>query len=124
MWSGDALGGGFGSHYLYFPAPGSCSDWLCLAATSRLGLLRRERSRCGRCRVLVDDLVATARNRSDAGANRNSASRSEEHTPELQPLRHLVCRLLLEKKTSLPAKRSPSHPRRPCHISAAPWRGR
>src|ERR1039458_5576066 len=101
MWSGDALGGGFGSHYLYFPAPGSCSDWLCLAATSRLGLLRRERSRCGRCRVLVDDLVATARNRSDAGANRNSASqchrcdvppligktRSEEHTSELQSLR-------------------------------------
>src|SRR5205814_5785492 len=25
-------------------------------------------------------------------------SRSEEHTSELQPLRHLVCRLLLEKK--------------------------
>src|ERR1035441_10922808 len=24
--------------------------------------------------------------------------RSEEHTPELQSLRHLVCRLLLEKK--------------------------
>src|SRR5258705_8736357 len=27
------------------------------------------------------------------------ASRSEEHTSELQSLRHLVCRLLLEKKT-------------------------
>src|SRR5258705_9642470 len=27
-----------------------------------------------------------------------SASRSEEHTSELQSLRHLVCRLLLEKK--------------------------
>src|SRR5262245_63308408 len=26
-------------------------------------------------------------------------SRSEEHTSELQSLRHLVCRLLLEKKT-------------------------
>src|ERR1035438_10712720 len=26
--------------------------------------------------------------------------RSEEHTSELQSLRHLVCRLLLEKKTS------------------------
>src|SRR5262245_63212724 len=25
-------------------------------------------------------------------------NRSEEHTPELQSLRHLVCRLLLEKK--------------------------
>src|SRR5258705_7178703 len=27
--------------------------------------------------------------------------RSEEHTSELQSLRHLVCRLLLEKKTAL-----------------------
>src|ERR1035438_7810547 len=27
--------------------------------------------------------------------------RSEEHTSELQSLRHLVCRLLLEKKTQL-----------------------
>src|ERR1039458_1266222 len=30
------------------------------------------------------------------------AMRSEEHTSELQSLRHLVCRLLLEKKTSTP----------------------
>src|SRR5436853_5715573 len=29
---------------------------------------------------------------------RPSAQRSEEHTSELQSLRHLVCRLLLEKK--------------------------
>src|SRR5258705_10278709 len=29
---------------------------------------------------------------------RRVASRSEEHTSELQSLRHLVCRLLLEKK--------------------------
>src|SRR5262245_65352856 len=28
-----------------------------------------------------------------------SGPRSEEHTSELQSLRHLVCRLLLEKKT-------------------------
>src|SRR5262245_65325050 len=31
-------------------------------------------------------------------AGRTGASRSEEHTSELQSLRHLVCRLLLEKK--------------------------
>src|ERR1039458_10745262 len=31
-------------------------------------------------------------------ASRASAIRSEEHTSELQSLRHLVCRLLLEKK--------------------------
>src|SRR5947199_9973754 len=30
--------------------------------------------------------------------SRPSAARSEEHTSELQSLRHLVCRLLLEKK--------------------------
>src|SRR5262245_64822273 len=29
-----------------------------------------------------------------------TSSRSEEHTSELQSLRHLVCRLLLEKKTN------------------------
>src|SRR5262245_24561577 len=32
-----------------------------------------------------------------AGATGKSAQRSEEHTSELQSLRHLVCRLLLEK---------------------------
>src|SRR5258705_8387508 len=31
-------------------------------------------------------------------SRRPSATRSEEHTSELQSLRHLVCRLLLEKK--------------------------
>src|SRR5471030_2794380 len=31
------------------------------------------------------------------------ASRSEEHTSELQSLRHLVCRLLLEKKKKTPS---------------------
>src|SRR5258705_6899131 len=32
------------------------------------------------------------------------AVRSEEHTSELQSLRHLVCRLLLEKKKTLLAR--------------------
>src|ERR1035438_5698323 len=40
------------------------------------------------------------------------ALRSEEHTSELQSLRHLVCRLLLEKKKNR-RPRAP-HPRRPC----------
>src|SRR5438045_6954330 len=43
----------------------------------------------------------TARPRA-AGSRTNgvcrTATRSEEHTSELQSLRHLVCRLLLEKK--------------------------
>src|ERR1035441_10832865 len=41
--------------------------------------------------------------------------RSEEHTSELQSLRHLVCRLLLEKKTKHDTNRtSRSLPRRTC----------
>src|SRR5258705_8244792 len=36
----------------------------------------------------------------DIGARSRRARRSEEHTSELQSLRHLVCRLLLEKKKS------------------------
>src|SRR5258706_13488086 len=32
------------------------------------------------------------------GSEHNAASRSEEHTSELQSLTNLVCRLLLEKK--------------------------
>src|ERR1039458_8340592 len=45
-------------------------------------------------------------------------ARSEEHTSELQSLRHLVCRLLLEKNrtvdqgTLAPCARRPSHQRR------------
>src|SRR5205814_10628175 len=35
--------------------------------------------------------------RSPCGAPQRVVARSEEHTSELQSLRHLVCRLLLEK---------------------------
>src|SRR5262245_17630130 len=38
--------------------------------------------------------------RLDVSVSTESVSRSEEHTSELQSLRHLVCRLLLEKKKS------------------------
>src|SRR5437899_9439139 len=39
--------------------------------------------------------------------------RSEEHTSELQSLRHLVCRLLLEKKTTaMVASQSPASSRK------------
>src|SRR3712207_7030588 len=37
----------------------------------------------------------------------HSAPRSEEHTSELQSRQYLVCRLLLEKKNSLPAPLCP-----------------
>src|SRR5437899_7522098 len=36
--------------------------------------------------------------RAAVAADRGEPARSEEHTSELQSLRHLVCRLLLEKK--------------------------
>src|SRR5258705_4649559 len=43
-----------------------------------------------------------ARDRQDRSSRRRSrAARSEEHTSELQSLRHLVCRLLLEKKSNV-----------------------
>src|SRR5262245_64842566 len=43
--------------------------------------------------------VATLRSfRSSGWTKVGSSFRSEEHTSELQSLRHLVCRLLLEKK--------------------------
>src|SRR5262245_18604106 len=35
--------------------------------------------------------------------------RSEEHTSELQSLRHLVCRLLLEKKKKMTQKKHTTH---------------
>src|SRR5258705_2267276 len=53
------------------------------------------------------------------------AARSEEHTSELQSLRHLVCRLLLEKKKKtllLPLpRRSPGRPRPTAAPYDAPW---
>src|SRR5205814_10272183 len=47
-----------------------------------------------------------------------SSSRSEEHTSELQSLRHLVCRLLLEKNTSCPRR----YGWRPCNLPPCPCR--
>src|SRR5258705_4473987 len=60
------------------------------------------RSRRIRARLLqtgrIGETVATALpEHHHIGASQNQF-RSEEHTSELQSLRHLVCRLLLEKK--------------------------
>src|SRR5436853_1063712 len=50
-----------------------------------------------RSRAII--VSATIRSRSASSrASRMFSARSEEHTSELQSLRHLVCRLLLEKK--------------------------
>src|ERR1039458_2760716 len=46
----------------------------------------------------VQSLVETNHKELLEASNGHFGSRSEEHTSELQSLRHLVCRLLLEKK--------------------------
>src|SRR5262245_62502016 len=43
--------------------------------------------------------------RGERGRRDLGPARSEEHTSELQSLRHLVCRLLLEKKNKTPKNR-------------------
>src|SRR5438045_6378360 len=43
-------------------------------------------------------LGIAASSRNSDSASLSGCTRSEEHTSELQSLRHLVCRLLLEKK--------------------------
>src|SRR5262245_11043701 len=60
-------------------------------------LAEDERGDADRKRVRVFRMVREARG--DVAAKRSAGEpRSEEHTSELQSLRHLVCRLLLEKK--------------------------
>src|SRR5258705_8326332 len=49
--------------------------------------------------VSAADRIPDARRPAAEGAG--NPGRSEEHTSELQSLRHLVCRLLLEKKKSV-----------------------
>src|SRR5258705_668294 len=55
-------------------------------------------------RVELDELAARGMPRNDLDAVRAAGSfrgiRSEEHTSELQPLRHFVCPLLLGNKKS------------------------
>src|SRR5262245_63512462 len=47
--------------------------------------------------------------------------RSEEHTSELQSLRHLVCRLLLETEKRLPLRLPrPVRPRNPAQAASTP----
>src|SRR5258705_10245159 len=59
------------------------------------------------------------------GALPEELPRSEEHTSELQSLRHLVCRLLLEKKKkkrSLPPDRAVSAQRSPSIFGRSSYR--
>src|SRR5258705_7131410 len=65
------------------PASSTRTRWPCMCSTSSVTAFRAAASRTPTCwRVPCRPWTA----------------RSEEHTSELQSLRHLVCRLLLEKK--------------------------
>src|SRR5438552_9278371 len=66
--------------------------------------LRRERRLAleGYHRTDVRDEPSKSPGRSLDTAGEGAHVRSEEHTSELQSPDHLVCRLLLEKKTSAP----------------------
>src|ERR1039458_3187861 len=57
------------------------------------------RCRARPCRQILraDSPSKALGNRATEGYSSSKASRSEEHTSELQSLRHIVCRLLLEK---------------------------
>src|SRR5262245_62688518 len=59
--------------------------------------LFRSVSRCRPCSLSNSNVHAPSR-RARAISRSGCERRSEEHTSELQSLRHLVCRLLLEKK--------------------------
>src|ERR1035438_10679423 len=59
----------------------------------------------------------------EEGIVNNRCPRSEEHTSELQSLRHLACRLLLEKKKSINRagrSRPPDRPRQCPRIGRPP----
>src|SRR5262245_64669097 len=67
-----------------------------------LGTLLTDGYICQCCRLRANDLTQVVSTTSTIKAPVPSLARkrqrSEEHTSELQSLRHLVCRLLLEKK--------------------------
>src|ERR1039458_10538241 len=69
-----------------------------LAMTSRRGAIAASTSRGGPIPTYCHLARRVAWRRSPCGSP-SSTCRSEEHTSELQSLRNLVCRLLLEKKT-------------------------
>src|SRR5258705_3201599 len=73
--------------------------------------LFRSRSPSRPCVVTISPLPSDSATcpKPPAVALSHNTSRSEEHTSELQSLRHLVCRLLLEKKNR-------NTDPRPCHI--------
>src|ERR1035438_10554264 len=89
--------------------------WACSARTTSslpvpLGPLTSAVRKCGPMRRTRSKMLRIATLRPTMPSNEN---RSEEHTSELQSLRHLVCRLLLEKnhiERSLALRNPSDHP--------------
>src|SRR5262245_64470641 len=77
----------------------------------RSGSQRQRLSRL-RVRTRLAPLV-TSKSTALGPAVSSSRARSEEHTSELQSLRHLVCRLLLEKKKKTKKHHQPQQHRQP-----------
>src|SRR5437899_7105890 len=62
------------------------------------GLRSERRHQAGEIASVRGARRAAEARRDGEGLHDGATGRSEEHTSELQSLRHLVCRLLLEKK--------------------------
>src|SRR5947199_3729952 len=84
-----------------------CSDWIRINTLPSPAELKRGRQcTVGRHHdepdiILFEDRFPSRPDFDDSGVTfQNILPRSEEHTSELQSLRHLVCRLLLEKKNT------------------------
>src|SRR5205814_2680325 len=73
---------------------------------------QRNRTGFGECRPSHANLGFTPTSACRGSWGLAWLGRSEEHTSELQSLRHLVCRLLLEKKKQTTIFRSPGPRRR------------
>src|SRR3712207_7613807 len=66
-----------------------------------------EEVRPRRCRAEVDLVDQPGEVEHEEEAQHDDQQRSEEHTSELQSRQYLVCRLLLEKKTTASAQPRP-----------------
>src|ERR1035441_10825703 len=86
-----------------YPAPARTTSLSAPAASTSSGtLVERTTSTSGRnCSTSAASACSLSFGaKRTSHPSRASSSRSEEHTSELQSLRHLVCRLLLEKKNT------------------------
>src|SRR5258707_3612050 len=79
----------------------SLHDALPISIGRDLAAIDEHERRPARSRVEIDRIVAGDVLGLAGAVDLDAASRSEEHTSELQSRQYLVCRLLLEKKTRM-----------------------